>query len=94
MVRAISIRLPTLLVKWVAGGNGRCSVIGEDTRHGIENDEVLRAWVLELAGRIWAARQSVMVPIPVNPKTGQCLPCGQRLKCRQACDNAPYRVSH
>jgi hypothetical protein len=32
-------------------------VCGDGTRHRVENDEQLRAWVLELAGRIRAARE-------------------------------------
>ena len=52
--------------------------------HRIENDEALRAWVLDLAGQIRAARASVTVPIAVNPKPGQCRPCGIRGHCGQA----------
>jgi CRISPR-associated exonuclease Cas4 len=59
-------------------------VCGDGTRHRIENDERLRAWVLDLAGQIRAARTAVTVPIPVNPKRGQCYPCGMRGPCGQA----------
>jgi CRISPR-associated exonuclease Cas4 len=59
-------------------------VCGDGARHRIENTEELRAWVLELAGRIRAARGAVMVPIPVDRKPGQCRPCGQRGSCGQA----------
>ena len=53
-------------------------VCGDGTRHRIENTEELRAWVLDLAGQIRAARAAVTKPIPVNPKPGQCRPCGMR----------------
>jgi len=53
-------------------------VCGDGTRHRVENDESLRAWVLELAGQIRAARANVSQAIPVRPKPGQCRPCGMR----------------
>jgi CRISPR-associated exonuclease Cas4 len=59
-------------------------VCGDGTRHRIENDAELRAWVLELAGQIRAAREAVGVPIPVQPVPGQCRPCGVRGHCGQA----------
>ena len=59
-------------------------VCGDGERHRIENDAALRAWVLDLAGRIRAARDQVATPIPVSPKPGQCRPCGLRGHCRQA----------
>ena len=59
-------------------------VCGDGTRHRIENTEELRAWVLELAGQIRAARAAVTQPIPVNPVPGQCRPCGMRGHCGQA----------
>jgi CRISPR-associated exonuclease Cas4 len=59
-------------------------VFGDGTRHRIENTDELRAWVLELAAQIRAARAAVTVPIPVNPRPGQCRPCGQRENCGQA----------
>jgi CRISPR-associated exonuclease Cas4 len=46
-------------------------VCGNGTRHRIDNDEPLRVWVLELAGRIRAARTEVTRTIPVNPRPGQ-----------------------
>ena len=58
-------------------------VCGDGTRHRIENDERLRAWVLDLAGQIRAARAAVTVPIPVDPKPSQCRPCGMRGHCGQ-----------
>jgi CRISPR-associated exonuclease Cas4 len=59
-------------------------VCGDGARHRVENTEELRAWVLELAGQIRAARVDVSQAIPVNPKPGQCRPCGQRANCGQA----------
>ncbi len=59
-------------------------ICGDGTRHRIENDDRLRAWVLELAGQIRVARGKITVPIPVSPKPGQCRPCGLRAYCGQA----------
>jgi CRISPR-associated exonuclease Cas4 len=59
-------------------------VCGDGTRHRIENTAELRAWVLELAGQIRAARAAVAQPIPVRPAHGQCRPCGMRGHCGQA----------
>ena len=59
-------------------------VCGDGTRHRIENTDELRAWVLDLAGQIRAARAAVDQPIPVNPMPGQCRPCGMRGHCGQA----------
>ena len=42
------------------------------------------SWVLELAGRIRAARAAADRPISVKPKPCQCRPCGQRANCGQA----------
>lgn len=59
-------------------------VCGDRSRHKIENTDALRTWVLEMAGRIRAARATAAEPIPVNPKPGQCRPCGMRGHCGQA----------
>jgi CRISPR-associated exonuclease Cas4 len=59
-------------------------VCGDGTRHRIENTGELRAWVLDMAGQIRAARAAVAVPIPVDPPPGQCRACGQRGNCGQA----------
>lgn len=59
-------------------------VLGDGTRHRIENDALLRSWVLDLARCIREARKDVGMAIPVNPKPGQCRPCGMRVHCGQA----------
>ncbi|AMV40235.1 Dna2/Cas4 domain-containing protein [Planctomyces sp. SH-PL62] len=59
-------------------------VCGNGTRHRIDNSEELRAWVLDLASGIRSARAAIAAPIPVQPKAGQCRPCGMRVYCVQA----------
>jgi CRISPR-associated exonuclease Cas4 len=59
-------------------------VCGDGTRHRIENDERLRAWVLGMAGEIRAARSKINQPIAVTPNPSQCRKCGQRGNCGQA----------
>ena len=59
-------------------------VCGDGSRHRIENSDDLRAWVLEMAGQIRAARAVVAQPIPVEPVPGQCRLCGMRGHCSQA----------
>jgi CRISPR-associated exonuclease Cas4 len=59
-------------------------VLGNGRRHRIENIESLRAWVIDLAGQIRAARTEMSRPIRVQPKSGQCCPCGMRWHCGQA----------
>jgi CRISPR-associated exonuclease Cas4 len=59
-------------------------VCGDGTRHRVENNDALRAWVLDLAGQIRAARGNVSQPILVRPVAGQCLPCGVSGHCGQA----------
>jgi CRISPR/Cas system-associated exonuclease Cas4 (RecB family) len=59
-------------------------VTGDGQRHRVENGDALRAWVLELAGRIRAARAAVGAPIRVTPAPGQCRPCSMRGQCSQA----------
>jgi CRISPR-associated exonuclease Cas4 len=61
-------------------------VTGDGRRHKVENTEELRAWVLDLAGQVRAARTAVTAPIPVSPRPGQCRPCGLRGHCSQARD--------
>jgi CRISPR-associated exonuclease Cas4 len=51
-------------------------------RSGVELGEAQE--LLELAGQIRAAHANVRTPIPVNPKPGQCRPCGMRGHCGQA----------
>jgi CRISPR-associated exonuclease Cas4 len=59
-------------------------ILGDGVRQRIDNSEELRAWVLELAGQIRAARAEVNQPIPVDPKRGECRPFGMRGHCGQA----------
>ncbi len=59
-------------------------VLGDGTRQRIDNTPELTSWVLDLAGQIRAARAKVRESIPVNPKPGQCRPCGMRGHCGQA----------
>jgi CRISPR-associated exonuclease Cas4 len=59
-------------------------ICGDGTRHRLDNREELRNWVLDLAGQIRMARARLKEPIPVDPKPGQCRPCGQRGNCSQA----------
>lgn len=59
-------------------------VTGDGTRHRVENTAELRAWVLEVAGQIRAARANITREIVVNPVPGQCRPCGMREHCGQA----------
>jgi hypothetical protein len=59
-------------------------VLGDGRRERIDNSEELRAWVLDLAGQIRAARARVGEVIPVEPKPAQCRVCGQRGNCGQA----------
>jgi CRISPR-associated exonuclease Cas4 len=59
-------------------------VCGDGKRYRVENTEELRAWVLDLAEKVRSARRQVERQIPVNPKPGQCRPCGLRAHCNQA----------
>ena len=59
-------------------------VCGDGQRHRIENNALLRSWVLGLAGSIREARKSVGVAIPVEHKPGQCRPCGMQEHCGQS----------
>lgn len=59
-------------------------VLGDGTRERVDNTRELRAWVLDVAGQIRAARRNVAAPIPANPRPGQCRSCGMRGQCGQA----------
>ena len=59
-------------------------VLGDGTRHQVENDQHLRKWVLEIASGIRSAQMAITAPILVQPKHGQCRPCGMRHRCNQA----------
>jgi len=54
---------------------------GERVR--IENTYKVRAWVLDIAGQIRAARRQIHEPIRVSPTVGQCRACGVREGCGQ-----------
>jgi CRISPR/Cas system-associated exonuclease Cas4 (RecB family) len=54
------------------------------TRHQVDNTAELRAWVLDIAAQIRAARARVGEPIAVNPRPGQCRRCGMLEHCGQA----------
>jgi hypothetical protein len=53
-------------------------VCGDGTRHSIENTQEISTSVLEVADQIRAARARITSLIRVNPKPGQCRPCGVR----------------
>jgi CRISPR-associated exonuclease Cas4 len=59
-------------------------VLGDGTRHQVENTPELRASVLDIAGQIRAARARVNEPIAVDPRPGQCRRCGMLEHCGQA----------
>jgi CRISPR-associated exonuclease Cas4 len=59
-------------------------VLGTGRRHRVENDAKLRAWVLELAGKVRAARGRLHRPLPVGPRPALCRSCGQRAICPQS----------
>lgn len=58
-------------------------VLGDGSRHRIENTDGLRNWVLEVAERIRAARVRIEESIAVDPTPGQCRACGIRDHCGQ-----------
>ncbi len=58
-------------------------VTGDGRREKIENTPELRAWVLDVAEQIRAARRQVAEVIQVNPRPGQCRGCGMREHCGQ-----------
>lgn len=59
-------------------------VLGDGTRHRVDNTPELRAKVLEAAAQLRAARANPLTPISVQPKPWQCNRCGQRGNCSQA----------
>jgi CRISPR-associated exonuclease Cas4 len=59
-------------------------VLGDGTRERVENTEELRAFVLDVAARIRAARAALRQPIVVDPRPGQCRACGMRAHCAEA----------
>ena len=59
-------------------------VLGDGTRHRIDNTPELRAEVLEMDRLIRERRAGIKEPIPVRPVRGQCPPCGMLGHCEQA----------
>ena len=59
-------------------------VLGDGTRHRIDNTPELRVEVLELDRRMRERRARIREPIPVRPVPGQCPPCGMLRHCEQA----------
>jgi CRISPR-associated exonuclease Cas4 len=49
----------------------------------IENTPELRAWVLDIAEQIRAARRQIRQPIPVRQPAAKCRKCGFREGCNQ-----------
>ena len=58
-------------------------VTGAGTRHRIENTPELRAWVLDVADQIRAARRELGREIPVRQPAAKCRDCGMREGCGQ-----------
>jgi CRISPR-associated exonuclease Cas4 len=56
-------------------------VTGNGGREKVANTDQLRAWVLELAERIRAARQELNREIPVRQPAAKCRACGMRDGC-------------
>jgi len=59
-------------------------VTGDGQRHRIDNTPELRAWVLDIANHIRAARRQIDEAIPVTQPVTKCRTCGLRPHCRQA----------
>lgn len=59
-------------------------VVCAGTQYRVENTAELRAWVLDMVGKIRAARATVTVSLPVAPAPAQCRSCGQLPNCGQA----------
>jgi CRISPR-associated exonuclease Cas4 len=59
-------------------------VTRDGVRYRIENTAELRAWAMEVAGRIRAARAAVTQPIRVNQPPAKCRKCGQLGNCGQS----------
>jgi len=59
-------------------------VLGDGTRHRVENTAELRASVLDIADQIRAAWAKLSEPIAVNLRPGQCRKCGMLEHWRQA----------
>jgi len=60
-------------------------VLGDGTRHRVENTEELCSEVVEIAERIREHRAGMAEEIPVRQPAWKCRRCGQRQNCMQAC---------
>jgi len=58
-------------------------VLGDGSRHRVENTEKLRSKVLAVAERIRERRKILREEIPVNQPAAKCRACGQRSDCRR-----------
>jgi CRISPR-associated exonuclease Cas4 len=59
-------------------------VLGDGSRHRVENTERLRSEVLAVAERIREHRRKLREEIPVQQPPAKCRACGQRANCGQA----------
>lgn len=59
-------------------------VLGDGSRHKVENTEELRAEVLTIAEKIRERRRAIGEEIPVRQPAWKCRMCGQRVNCGQA----------
>lgn len=59
-------------------------VLGDGSRHKVENTEELRAEVLTIAEKIRERRRAIGEEIPVRQPVWKCRMCGQRENCGQA----------
>jgi CRISPR-associated exonuclease Cas4 len=59
-------------------------VLGDGSRHRIENTERLRSKVLDVAARIRERRRALREEIPVRQPAAKCRACGQRNNCGQS----------
>jgi CRISPR-associated exonuclease Cas4 len=59
-------------------------VLGDGSRHQVENTEELRSEVLEIADAIRGRRRVMEAEIEVRQPAWKCRSCGQRANCGQA----------
>lgn len=58
-------------------------VTSDGLRHQVANSDQLRAWVLDVAERVRAARRQLGVEIRVNQPAAKCRACGMKEACGQ-----------